>query len=379
MCEVITSNYNDKPVVAAYLDNKLQYLSVATRNTLDNIYLCRVDNIVKNLNSAFVRFEEDENGYVPLKSITPAVVAGRDFSDKDSIRAGDELILQISSESVKTKKPKLTPFICLTGKLCVVTLGKRGVGASLKLSDEVRNRLIDLVKPGYQQLLKDYEERLYGTGFGVIIRTEAQALDEGQAADNILSDITSVADDLARILKEGRSRKAPTCLMENHSGDIDNHVERAVEYLKRYRPEEEISVKEDTGIHGLKSDIDKLLGNRVWLKSGAYLIIEQLESFNAIDVNTGKAIAGKGDVISRVNFEAADEIMRQIRLRNLTGMILIDFINMKADGDRQELCEYVEKLCKRDPVHTRFIDITGLGIIEITRNKNNPSIRELLC
>lgn len=379
MSDIITSKYNDIPIIAAYADNKLQYLSVATKNDLNNIYLCRVENIVKNLNSAFVRFKDDENGYVPLKSITGALVANRSFAAGDSLRAGDELILQIASEPVKTKKPKLSPFICLSGKYCVVTLGKRGVGASLKMSEEKRSALIDAVRPVYQKIFTGNESDLFGATFGVIIRTECANLPPESCADAITEDMWSVVKKLTNILKDARKRKAPSCLWENQSEDLETHIDKAKDYIKRFSSDTEINVKEDTGIWGIKSDVDKLLSNRVWLKSGAYLIIEQLESFNAIDVNTGKAIAGKKDVISKVNFEAADEIMRQIRLRNLTGMILIDFINMKDEADSDKLCEYVEGLCKKDPVHTKFIDITGLGIVELTRNRNNPSLKELLC
>ena len=116
----------------------------------------------------------------------------------------------------------------------------------------------------------------------------------------------------------------------------------------------------------------------MWLKSGAYIIIEQLESFNAIDVNTGKAIKGKDDIAFKVNLEAVNEIFRQIRLRNLTGMILIDFINMDDDEKYEELIHKVKAFCKYEQVHTCFIDVTGLGIMELTRNKNDKTLKEIL-
>ena len=141
---------------------------------------------------------------------------------------------------------------------------------------------------------------------------------------------------------------------------------------------EDINVLENSVVYSPKADIDKLKQHKIWLKSGAFLIIEQLESFNAIDVNTGKAITGKKDIIRKVNKEAAVEIMRQIRLRNLTGMILIDFINMKDKADVEDLCSFVRSLCRKEDVHTRFIDITGLGIVELTRNKNDKSLKEIL-
>ncbi len=158
---------------------------------------------------------------------------------------------------------------------------------------------------------------------------------------------------------------------------INEHISKAVSILKTKKIIDP-PVATDSGICGINEKINDLTRNKVWLKSGAFLIIEQLESFNAIDVNSGKAIAGKYNIIKKVNLEAAEEIMRQIRLRNLSGMILIDFINMKEKSDYDELTDLIKRLCRQDTVHTRFIDVTALGIIELTRNKNDKSLKEVL-
>ena len=157
----------------------------------------------------------------------------------------------------------------------------------------------------------------------------------------------------------------------------NSSLDKARAFL-RNRGINDFEVIEDTGIHGINSKIDSLRQNKIWLKSGAFLIIEQLESFNAIDVNTGKAIKGKKDISMAVNLEAADEIMRQVRLRNLTGMILIDFINMKDEKNYEILIGHMTELCRKDPIHTNFVDVTGLGIMELTRNKNDKSLKEIL-
>ena len=165
---------------------------------------------------------------------------------------------------------------------------------------------------------------------------------------------------------------------------IDHNYENVFEhYLKNFkylnaRGHKDITLIVDSGIHGINSKIDELLSNKIWLKSGGFIIIEQLESFNAIDVNSGKAIKGKSDISEKINLEAAEEIMRQIRLRNLSGMILIDFINMKKEEQYNTLIEHVKNLFKLDTVHNNYIDITGLGIMELTRNKNDKSLREII-
>ncbi len=183
--------------------------------------------------------------------------------------------------------------------------------------------------------------------------------------------------ELENILRLGRTRTVYSCIYKNNNDDVDGHIQKARNFLKA-RGIEESRIIDESVVYSIKTDMEKLLKNRVWLKSGAFLVIEQLESFNAIDVNTGKAIAGKNDIIKKVNEEAALEIMRQIRLRNLTGMILIDFINMRDKEDTEDLCAYVRSLCRKEPVHTEFIDITGLGIVELTRSKNDKSLKEIL-
>ena len=364
MAEIYTSKYRDIPVVVAYVDNNMEYLSVVSKNTVGNIYLCRVDNIVKNIGSAFVKYGDDEIGYLSLRN-------------NPDVKVGDELILQIEADALKTKKAKMTSSISISGKYSVVTLGRVGVGASLKIDHGKREQLISDIKERYPQIKEKYSDALGNRSFGIIIRTESIELADDQAGEMISSDICECLDKISDIIEQSRTRTTGSCLYENRSDDIDSHISRAKGFLKIFSPEEEIRVLEDTGIRGINSDIDKLFHNKIWLKSGAFLIIEQLESFNAIDVNTGKAIQGKNNIISKVNMEASVEIMRQIRLRNLTGMILIDFINMKNTQASDELIAQIKALARKDMIHTEFIDITGLGIMELTRNKNSKSLREI--
>ena len=377
MADIFVTEYNSFPVVSVYQDNKLIFLSLVRDSQLGSIFLCRVDNIVANLDSAFVRYAESEIGYVPFKNILPSCVINRQISTGKEIRQGDEIILQVDTEAIKLKKPKLTSYLSISGKYSVVTLGRKGVGASLKLSDEVRTRLISGVKNKIAELRDEPDLNLYDTDFGIIIRTEASDLFEDEAVDTILSDIKESISKLSSILKEGRQRSVYSCISKSRTGDTDQHILKARNFLKA-RGITDYNIIHESFVYSIKQDIDKLMHNRVWLKSGAFLIIEQLESFNAIDVNSGKAIDKKKDSLIKVNFEAADEIFRQIRLRNLSGMILIDFINMKSDEDTEKLCGYIKSLARKEAVHTEFIDITGLGIIELTRSKNDKTLKEVL-
>lgn len=377
MSEIIISEYLNTPVVTAFISNKMEYLSFVRDNELGNIYVAKVDHIVKNINAAFVRYDKDKTGYLPLKNITGACVINRKFTSDDTLKNGDDVIVQVESEAVKTKKTKLTTNLSVSDNYVAVTLGKYGVGSSIKLSDDIRTFLSDKIKEDYENIMDAYHEKLSGATAGIIIRTQASEIEEEKAFNVIEDSFKSCLDELAKILSDGRNRTTYSCIHRSDNGSTAQHIENAEAFLK-VRGESDYSVIEDTGIHGIRSAIDDLKHRKVWLKSGAYIIIEQLESFNAIDVNTGKAIKGKDDIAFKVNLEAVNEIFRQIRLRNLTGMILIDFINMDDDEKYEELIHKVKAFCKYEQVHTCFIDVTGLGIMELTRNKNDKTLKEIL-
>lgn len=377
MSEIIISEYLNTPVVTAFIGNKMEYLSFVRDNELGNIYVAKVDHIVKNINAAFVRYDKDKTGYLPLKNITGACVINRKFTSDDTLKNGDDVIVQVESEAVKTKKTKLTTNLSVSDNYVAVTLGKYGVGSSIKLSDDIRTFLSDKIKEDYENIMDAYHKKLSGATAGIIIRTQASEIEEEKAFNVIEDSFKSCLDELAKILSDGRNRTTYSCIHRSDNGSTAQHIENAEAFLK-VRGESDYSVIEDTGIHGIRSAIDDLKHRKVWLKSGAYIIIEQLESFNAIDVNTGKAIKGKDDIAFKVNLEAVNEIFRQIRLRNLTGMILIDFINMDDDEKYEELIHKVKAFCKYEQVHTCFIDVTGLGIMELTRNKNDKTLKEIL-
>lgn len=375
MAEIIISEYKNTPVVTAFIDNKMEYISFVRDSEIHNIYVGRVDHIVKNLDAAFVKYAEDKVGYLPLKNITHACVLNKEFHDEDKLHNGDTVLVQVESEAVKTKRTKLTTNLSIPGKYAVITLGKTGIGSSVKLPDKDRERLTELIRDGYNSFVDDNRDYLFGSDIGLIIRTEASEI-ENDIEKELLNSAKETASILFNILKETRTRTIYSLLYSVNNNDMESHISKAHAFLKS-RGISDANIIEDSGIYGITSKIEELTRNKVWLKSGGFLIIEQLESFNAIDVNTGKAIKGN-DITSKVNKEAAYEIMRQIRLRNLTGMILIDFINTTDEEQKSELIALMTKLCKKDPIHTAFIDITGLGIMELIRNKNDKSLKEIL-
>ena len=131
-------------------------------------------------------------------------------------------------------------------------------------------------------------------------------------------------------------------------------------------------------LYNIEGNIDRLLAKRIWLKSGANIIIEQLETLTVVDVNTGKNISGKTETLFKVNLEAAAEVARQLRLRNISGMIIVDFINMDTKEKDRQLMEMLKQEVAKDPVRCSVIDITKLGLVEITRKKVYRSLKEIL-
>lgn len=376
MADILVTKYDEYPVVATYIDNRLEHLSVVHGSDVGNIYLCRVENVVKNISSVFVRYDDDKTGYISSKGILTCNVVNRSLKTGEAVRQGDEIILQVDTEEQKLKKAKLTSALSVSGKYTVATLGKKGLGVSKKLSSDERKLLTDCSKDIYEKLIEEIKD-ITSENIGIIIRTEASFLSQEEMEGEISKDMRESIFSLLDILKNGRNRTVFSCLYTGRGNELEDHVLRAKNFLKA-QGLEDYNVIESSVVYSIKTDLEKLLKNRIWLKSGAFLVIEQLESFNAIDVNTGKAITGKSDIIKKVNKEAALEIFRQIRLRNLTGMILIDFINMKDKSDTEELCSYLKFLCSKEAIHTEFIDITGLGIVELTRTKNDKSLKEII-
>ena len=380
---IIISEYKKTPVVCGFIDDKMEFLSFVRESELNKIYIGKVDHVVKNLDAAFVKISNDKIGYLSLKNIVNACITAKNSKSDAIIKAGDEVLVQVESEAVKTKRCKLTTGFSLSGKYTVVTLGRSGVGSSVKLEDSIRKELIENTKDRLIELSEEYKEKLYGENLGFIIRTGAADLIDGNNdfVSEIIDDASDVVNRICTILSNARSRKIYSCLFSPSADPEDDllalHIKKAIAFLKT-KGFSTSSIVQDSGIHGIPSKIESLRANKVWLKSGGFLIIEQLESFNAIDVNTGKAIKGKKEISFDINLEAADEIMRQVRLRNLTGMILIDFINMKDEQSYDKLTDHVKALCRLDPVHTSFVDITGLGIMELIRNKNDKSLKEIL-
>lgn len=361
---------------------------------LGNIYLGKVKNIVKNINAAFVEIADGRMCYYSLTDNPNPIMANQSKEDEENkkniqIKLGDELIVQVIKEEVKSKAPVVSSNISITGKYLALTHGKSSLGVSTKIEDsKERKRLRDLIK-SYSN--KDY---------GFIVRTNSAFVDE----ELITKEISCLIEIYKNIRSYGiyksrfsllyRTPPAYICdIRDGYSDRVDEFVtddidlyENMRDYLVNHQPEDKDKLRlyQDTSIslsslYGIKEKIKDAIKPMVWLKSGGSLVIQPTEALTVIDVNTGKAVAGKKKVqetFLRINLEAAKEIARQIRLRNISGIIIIDFIDMTLQKNKDLLMEELEKEFKKDPIKTTLVDMTALGLVEVTRKKLRKPLHE---
>lgn len=354
---------------------------------LGNIYVGKVKNIVKNINAAFVEIEKGLMCYLSLeKKLSPIFI---NHKKNSNIVAGDELLVQVSKENVKSKAPVVTTNINFTGKYVVLVHGNPFVGISSKISDRSQREHL-------KALLNEYKNDVYG----FIIRTNAttacdnQIRKEVELLRKVYEEIVtySIYKNIFSLIYE----TPPGYLCDIRDGFADNLDEIVTDdsllfesikaYLKTYQPEDlsKLRFYEDSlitlsNLYRIKGKLDELLREKVWLKSGGSIIIQPTEALTVIDVNTEKAIGGKKrpeETFFRINKEASREIAKQIRLRNLSGIIIIDFIDMEKQEHKDMLMKELRGLFSKDPIKTVLVDMTALNLVEVTRKKVRKPLYE---
>lgn len=361
---------------------ELYYESKRDESLVGNIYAGRVANVMPNLQAAFVDIGVGKNGYYYYGNARAVSDAEKNLAKP---KVGDTLILQVEKDAVGSKGAVLSANFSFPGKFLVLLPKDAGeIGVSRKItSSEERNRIREIVG----ELLPE--------GCGAIVRTNG----EGKTREEFEKEIGILAAK-AEKLKTGEFIKPPALLLqENHpvkraardfyAPDVDEYVvnDKAAyeelldtgDYNGENQPalklhEEKLPLFES---YFLESQSEKALDEHVWLKSGGFLVIEETEACVVIDVNTGKA-AGKGDLqktILKTNLEAAEEAAKQMRLRNLSGIIIIDFIDMADENAQKEVTKRLEAAVKKDRIKTVVVGMTELGLMQVTRKKTRPSLK----
>ena len=366
------------------------------RSIAGNIYLGVVDNVLPGMEAAFVEIGLEKNGFLYVDEIVGPELEGRKGARRiqDLIKRGQTILVQAVKDPMKSKGARLTTELSLPGRFLVYVPNGEGYGVSRRLDEDERTRLKGIVK------------ELDPKGGGIIVRTAA----EGASAEDIERDLVFLQRLWATIQKKAESATAPELVYEEaelplrivrdlFAGDfvgaqIDDERthKRIVSYLKKTSPhmiERVHRYREKESLFealGIEQEIRSTLERRVDLPSGGYLIFDYAEAFTVIDVNTGRFVGSRGksasgrleDTIVKNNLEAVNEVVRQLRLRDIGGIIVIDFIDMSNPKNRATVEDAFRNELERDRTKTYVVEISPLGLVEMTRQNVTDGPREIL-
>ncbi len=390
MSEQRVAVLEDDRVAEAYLERPER------RSIAGNIYKGTVDNVLPGMEAAFIEIGLEKNGFLFVDEVVGPELEGRSHGRKiqDLLSRGQQVLVQAVKDPMKSKGARLTTEISLPGRFVVFVPSGEGLGVSRRLEDAERTRLRDILKG------LDVKKG------GVIVRTAA----EGASAEDIERDLVF----LQRLWKtiEARAKSAPVPALVYQEAELplrvvrdlftedferavidhDRTYKRVVGYLKKTSPHMAERVqrhREKTPLMeslGVDAEIRSTLSRRVDLPSGGYLIFDYAEAFTVIDVNTGRFVGSRSrssgsrleDTITKNNLEAVKEVVRQLRLRDIGGIIVIDFIDMANPRNRATVEEALKSELERDRTKTYVVEISPLGLVEMTRQNVTDGPREIL-
>jgi ribonuclease G len=367
------------------------------RSIAGNIYKGVVDNVLPGMEAAFVEIGLEKNGFLFVDEIVGPELEGRRPRGRritDLISRGEEVLVQAVKDPMKTKGARLTTEISLPGRFVVFVPHGEGLGVSRRLEEDERNRLRDIVK------------EVAPKQGGVIVRTAA----EGASAEDVRLDLEFLMKLWKQIQARAKELKAPALVFEEaelplrvtrdlFTGDFeralvddDRTLRRILGYLKKTSPHmaERVSRYRDKvplfEAYGVDAEIRSTLSRRVDLPSGGYLIFDYAEAFTVIDVNTGRFVGSRSkssgarleDTVTKNNLEAVKEVVRQLRLRDIGGIIVIDFIDMANPKNREAVEQALQQELERDRTKTYVVEISPLGLVEMTRQNVTDGPREIL-
>ena len=387
MKQFVFTEWNKKKLGILFEDGKaMEIRCYEADSILGNVYRARVSNLSPNINAAFVDIKKGESCYLSM-----------DDYHGEKLKVGDLVTVQVVRDKIKTKRYAVTTDISLQGDYAVTTLFAP-VGVSSKITDSARKKELKTLMQNLLIAEQDAQfylaegnvaeiERIKKLTLGGIIRTQAEHAEDAA----ITREIEGQARLLYSIMKKSEYATQYTCLYHTEVEYIKDirrmhalqdveivtdipEVTEAISEIPLYTDEYTLTLR-----YSLASLLEKTLSKRAYLKSGAYLVIEPTEAMTEIDVNSGKSIKGKNaeEQFLKINIEAAKEIARQLRLRNISGIVMIDFINMKEESHNHELMKNLAEYVRTDPVRTTVVDMTKLGLVELTRQKGKRALHEV--
>lgn len=356
-----------------------------------NIFKGRVANVLPGMQAAFVDIGIERNVFLyagDVISPTGGERHGKDQAIEHVLKQGQEIVVQVTKEPLEGKGARVTTQITLPGRYAVFMPAVDYVGISRRISDEEE-----------RERLRSLAMELKPEGRGLIVRTAA----EGVSREDLKEDIDALEETWSEIVKTGESSPAPALL--HGEVDLTDRIVRDLfnddvvrlqvndrgvyENVLRTLADSDISLKNRVYLlegqdifakYDVTNQVMQALKHKVWLHCGGFLVIEQMEALTAVDVNTGKYVGSENleDTVLRTNKEAAVEIARQLRLRNVGGIVIIDFIDMVFEEHRQEVLAVLEQELAKDKTRTRIMGITKLGLVELTRKKARQALEGVL-
>lgn len=403
MAEELLINVNDfETRVALLVGGTVQELHLARAegySLTGNVYLGRVERIVPGMQAAFVDIGLERPGFLHVRDIEgPRLMLGeeaeRRLDIRDVLHDGQQLMVQVSKDPISGKGARLTTQLAVASRYIVLMPFNDHIGISQRIEEEAeRERLRGLIDRGRQA---------QGIDMGFIARTAADGVDE----EVIDAEIRVLARIWDKILEKRRDVTCPGIVYQeiplhirvvrDLAGPALSHIridhldtyQRVRAFVVDFLPEfvERVRLYEDPRPlfqrYGAEEELARALSKRVDLRSGGYLIIEQTEAMITIDVNTGGFLGANGnleDTVFRTNLEAAQAIPRQLRLRNLGGIIVIDFIDMIDDEHRRQVMRALEKACEGDPARIRVDGFSSLGLVQMSRKRTRESLVQQVC
>ena len=374
------------------------------RRNVGDIYKARVNAVLPGMQSAFVDMGLPKTGFLHASDLSESLSLMEDLSDadeangdakrrrrapvpkiEDHLKKGQEILVQITKESIGTKGPRVTQQVSLPGRFCVLMPGVDHIGVSRRIEERAE-----------RQRIKAIISDLKPANVGVIART----VGEGKGDAEYAADIKHLSRLMQKIEKKAQSVRAPALVhreLEMAASLIRDLFTEEVEevfiddpdsfaeiqaYLKAVSPELADRVKHYKGkspifdAFGIESQIEKTFERKVWLKKGGYICIDHAEALVAIDVNTGRFTGKKNqeETIFRTNMEAAVEVPRQLRLRDIGGIIVVDFIDMESESNKRAVLDTLRGELRKDRARTKAFAVSDLGLVEMTRQRERSSL-----
>lgn len=346
-----------------------KYIETADESIEGNIYIGVVKNIIPGIKAAFVDIGQEKNAFIHFEDI---------YKTNNEIKLNEKILVQVQKDEINQKGAKLTTNIKLTGRQIVLLPTTDIITVSRKIENEkVKEKLIEIVAENLPK------------GIGAIIRTTASKATKTE----IIDDIQRLVKDWNNIEKKVQnSDEVPVLLGKNNTiiesvilGTADSGMDKIItdskeenkkieKFLKEFELEDKVKVEYDEKVldkYKIKDELEKLNNNKIWLKCGSYIVIDKTEALTSIDVNSGK-YTGKENLentILRVNEEATVEIAKQIRLRDMSGIIIIDYIDMELEENKHRIMKLLEQEVKKDRAKVQIEGFTRLNLLEMTRKQ----------